>query len=1375
MKLLSSSVLLAFVLLKNGPTMTQAGAPVPTTWLGGNGVWFDSAKWTNGVPNSSSADVVVDDQAGVDSDISITANVTLGRLRVDSGDTVSIATGVPLFEINDTAFSGAGELLLNGQFMVPDATFFHGPKTLNGTGKFVLGSSPTVRPEITGATMNNATIEGTANFGRVTNNSYPGTIINTGVVNANVPGAGLHFRSAAGSTNTNLIEATNGGLLSLDQGSIINSNTGLILADGANSIAHIGGFAVIGGTLEGKNGGIVRINGATFKDLTIAGTAALTGALLVDGTVTTNGTLNVPGGALVTKVGNTNPVTLAGTGSIVLDGAVDTIPELIDQGNSSVPSISWNFDDVTVRGRGNVGYIYSQGSIDNVTITNQGTFQADVDGQTLLIDVAGFDNRSGGLVRAIGSGSNGGTLTLAINAPFQNTGGTIEALSGGRVEAAFARIEGGLIRNIGGSIPLGNMTLVNPGTGMRLEGDLKLGLAGANQEAFIIGEIENTGILRVSASTHYARLRLGDSPSRTASLTGGGQLILGDPTSTSTESALMEFSTNSQVFTLTNVDNIIRGFGRIGDPNYDRWLAINNTGTITADAPGKVLQMELHSGDNTGGTISATSGGLMRVWSRAGMDNVGGLFESSGPNSKLNFSYFTTVTGGNFRNSGGIFELGYATMVNPGSGFTLQGPFVQNSATDSRFIGNIRNEGSIRLRSESDSTLTRLAIGSDAIPNVTLTGGGEIILGSETPTGSAASIQNAEGAGTTTLTLESQNLRGFGSVGFGYYGDRRVNLINNSLINADVSGKRLTLVPPTLTNNPGKTVKATNGGELFLNPSQIINTGATVQATGSSMVSFEQAVVLDGGQVRSDGGGTVRILRDMTAKGGALFTIAGTLEFGGLGGTTFSGLASGGSSIVNSGTVKKIGSTDYSIFSPLNNAGAIDVQGGLLRWKGGGTVANSALSAASGTYLLFQDVPFTFSGTTSLSGAGKHAIANTTVTLEDAATTLNATNFEFGNLGTSTLTGPGNLNISGGITLHPGPTIITGTQLTTLAGSNSSIAKSNSLLEFNGGANWKNYGTVSMGGYINVLTGDSSTLFTNMLGGIFRATGAQENRLTMPFLNSGEFDIATGSLLVTSSGTFNNGATKVASNVGLYLTGGATITFQGTNNVSTGDGPFGPADGNFAFTTGAKLTGENIGLYFASNLSGVGTLEVTKNLWIGKTYQSPYAPNHNITVTNTLLRVAPTGTASFGVNVSFGRLDLKESAVFENAGRVNHYHSSAIESADGTGIVRTLESSNTFAYSEVNCSAPFDFAGQIYAEQGKTVTFSGGGLFNETAKIWPNHPGSNITFTGSTPFQSRGRAVEFPGTGYVNFVGTTLEFLPSTLVHDRECPAGRVR
>jgi hypothetical protein len=105
------------------------------------------------------------------------------------------------------------------------------------------------------------------------------------------------------------------------------------------------------------------------------------------------------------------------------------------------------------------------------------------------------------------------------------------------------------------------------------------------------------------------------------------------------------------------------------------------------------------------------------------------------------------------------FDLGNATLVNP---FVLQGPFVVENAKRTQFIGTIPNEGSVRLRNASDTTRTRLAIGSAANRTVSLTGGGELILGDFTPAGAQASVEAPDGVGTTTLSIDNQTVRGFG-------------------------------------------------------------------------------------------------------------------------------------------------------------------------------------------------------------------------------------------------------------------------------------------------------------------------------------------------------------------------------------------------------------------------------------------------------------------------------------------------------------------------------------------------------------------------------------------------------------------------------------
>ncbi len=720
-----------------------------------------------------------------------------------------------------------------------------------------------------------------------------------------------------------------------------------------------------------------------------------------------------------------------------------------------------------IRGRGFIGY-QSYPYPSGVELTNRGTFQADRNGQLLRMFIGKIDNQNGGILRA----QDGGILRLDITDILRNTGGTIEALSGGRVEAGFARIDGGLIRNFGGFIQLGGMTLVNPGTGMRLEGDLTLGLPGANQGAVIVNEIENTGILRIAASTHVAHLRVGEAPARSASLTGGGQVILGDAANGSTESGIFEESQNQFVHTLNNVDNTIHGFGRIGDPNYDRWLVVNNSGVISADVPEKTLSIELRGVDNTGGTFRAANGGRMRVWSINGIDNVGGTMETTQPNSSLSFGWFTNVTGGLLRNTGGTFDLSYATITNPGSGVTLQGPLIISDTRVARFVGDIANEGTVRLRNSSDDTRTRLAIGS---ANLSMTGGGDLILGSETPAGGSASIEAADGVSTPTLILANQTLRGFGVLGFNSSTDRGMNLINNSLISADVNGKQLALVPFNVTNSPGKTMKATNGGTLYLHPLQITNNNATIQAAASSNVIFDTQTTVSSGLVSSESTGTLHFIKNFAANGGVVLANAGTaiLGAGGGGDLFFNGLDNGGSTFSNSGRISKVGSAEYYLRTSLNDTGVIDTTGGVLRLFGGGTITGGAFNVAAGTYSGFHGPqPYTFSAANSLTGPGTHFSDGASLVLADAAAQINASKFGF--YSGSTLSGAGGMNISTQLAFEPNSiTTISGARVTTLPGSNSYMQTQGRTLTLASGARLENGGTFSLQGSSNAIDGSA--------------------------------------------------------------------------------------------------------------------------------------------------------------------------------------------------------------------------------------------------------------------------------------------------------------
>jgi hypothetical protein len=1414
-----------------GSAVASLQAQTPTSWVAGNGNWSDAAKWTAGVPNSANADVYVDNQAGTNSAVNLNIAVTIGRLRIDAGDSVTMGSGSVSVLVASNAFPGAGELLLNGIFTIPSDTGnggtahgMDGTKTVNGSGKLVLGTSAAIRPEITGVTNNNATIEGAAFFGRPTNPSYPGTINNTGTINANIPGAPIRFYSAANSTNSGVIKATNGGVLDFNQNDI-NNTGGQILADGANSIATFGNFSVVGGNLAATNGGVLEIRGTNWKNLTVSGpTTVASSTLLVDGTITNNGIITVPAGSSIwTPSNGSGNITLAGTGEIVLDGPEDNLPELIDQGVQQ-----WLIQGQTIRGRGNVGYRQAQGSVDRVSLINQGTFQADRNGETLFINLHSFDNQNGGLLRAIGTGSPapalGGILRLAMNLPLKNTGGTIEAVSGGRVEAVSSgiqptRIEGGLIRNLGGTILLGDMIIVNPTVddpaaippttvdpnGMILEGDLTLGLPTASQEMVLVGEIKNTARLRVATSTSYSHLRIGEVNRPEVRLTGGGEVILG----VLADNPLTLGNNNGRILerpdgvapnrtrTLNNVDNTIHGFGFIGSTQFASGdLSLTNTGTIAADVNGKTLQVESRGTDNKFGTLRASNGGRLDyggVYGGGVLDNVDGTLEAL-DNSSFTFFGWTgfisgaTVSGGRLVNAPANainFDLSNATLVNPGSGLLLQGPFVVNAEKTARLINSIRNEGSIRLRGPNQDAILR--IGRAGSPSTVMTGGGELILGDPTLGGIGGWIDSDNLSNTAvTLTLggpggaaEGQKLHGFGVVGaFAANYDRYLSVINNTGsasgptpiagIEANVSGKELKFITATLTNPAGKLMRATNGGTLALWNGNLINTDAYIAAGPASTVELGPIGPVTGGFVSSDVGGTIKVPQDATANGGLLFTNAGTMEFGASGGNTFSGLANGGSSIISSGTIRKVGGSDYSVFSPLNSTGAINVEsgGGTLRWKANGEIVGATSSVAAGSNLYFQDAPFTFSGVNSFTGPGNHWFFNNTVTLADAATTLTFDQFRFGSpgpFGPSVITGPGTINVSGGLRLEPQSTTFSGTRLITLAGSSNTINKGGSPLQFTNGATWENRGLTTSANF-NTIDGEAGTLFTNTATGTLRANnGGSENILAMPFENSGLFDVVTGRLQLTKSGTFKNGSSATIGTPWEMWLRSAPLAFEGTSNV-TGFGIMRVDTSPLTFASGAKLNAE--GIVFSGNSSATGG-----ELNVGKVVR--FEPLGLIqTMSGTQINLAADVLGD--ISLAGGTLRLQNGAHLTNGGSLTVVAPGASAlttdrpgwNGEGSETIKTLSGSKLRFNLSATMSWPFDFAGEIYAEGGSVATFDKGGLFNETAKILPNHPSAEITFTGPTPFHSRGDAVEMNGTGYVNFKDTTLIFDPSTIPGD---------
>lgn len=1179
-------------------------AQTAATWNGGNGFWYDAPNWSPAsVPNSPSADVRLDAAPGTTSVVTLGYNAAVGvefqvgRLRIDAGDRLEFGTGPTRLRFVDTAFAGAGALQLDGTMALPYSSgTLSGPKSITGAGRLQLGG-PGQRPEVTDRTVNAGIIEGTAAIGRANASNFQ--VINSGLIDANVPGLDLDFHGLGApnaSVNTGTMRSTNGGKLLFGQGQWVNTG-GTILADGANSLtAFYRGGLIEGGNLTAQNGGLLQVGGsfngsnggATFRNVTFNGPASVVEEMFAEATVTVQGTMTL---APFTRINanHYNPsydpgtsVTLAGAGQVVLDNP--------STGYSGIGYRNQYFfiQGLTIRGRGQVGDDDSNPPY----IVNRGTFQADRSGSVLRLRLFGLDNQSGGVLRA----QDGGILRIATGGILKNTGGTIEALNGGRIEADFGRIEGGLLRNFGGFLALSGLTLVNPGTGLRFEGDLTLGGA-TYQEARLVGDIENTGTVRIAPNNGQgARIWLTESANPSVTLRGAGQLILGDASVPNTGPELWDgYDGAFSVRSFTNIDNIVRGFGRIGNTIYDTWLAIDNRGFIQADVAGKELSLGLFSVTNSS-VFRAQNGATMSIYARAGFTNTG---------------------------------------------------------------------------------------------------------------------------------------------------------------------------------------------------------AGTVEAEAGSTVKFYSTVISGGRIISAAAGGTMEFPDSNTGRDGLILANAGSAVFGASSGTrTFEGLNNGGSSFVNSGTIRKVNGGDYSLRTALNSVGTIDVQGGVLRNMGGGTVTAGTQIAAAGTDLTFQEAtPYTFAGINTFSGAGTHWIADTTINLADAATELRAANF---NVIWSTIAGPGLLSHTGLLRFFPdtGATV-SGARLLTLPGATTAIEVRSRPLQFTNGALWENRGTISFRDYPNPrLTGASGTLLDNTASGVVRSEvyNFGFSTLDMPSRNAGRFEVTAGRMSVEKPSQWINGTATIAQDCELHLWN--PITFSGTGNASTGAGQLyvGSGNGGLIFEPGSRFTAERIQFHNGTDASGAGELRVT-----GAAGFYPYGTVTTLDATQMQLLAGSTNLMEF----YNGTFRLQNGALLRNAGTLDFRHAVYVEinsnavlenaglmtvtsccnnpgfGGDNTGLFRTTVGSIT-RYFPSNGNAftvgwPFDFAGQVYADSGMNLTFDRGGLLNETAKIWPNHPASNVTFTGATPVRARGRAVEFSGTGYVNFVGTTLQFEPSSIPGDATSIAAGAR
>jgi hypothetical protein len=130
-------------------------------------------------------------------------------------------------------------------------------------------------------------IQGVGQLG-INNPSNAFALQNSGTVNANLAGLTLQVAPGAASTNSGMMEANNGGKLTLI-GAFDNTG-GQILSTGPSSVVDFAGSSITSGTLSASFGGAIQN----------------TGAATLNGVTISNSTVNLADGSVTTLQGTTN-------------------------------------------------------------------------------------------------------------------------------------------------------------------------------------------------------------------------------------------------------------------------------------------------------------------------------------------------------------------------------------------------------------------------------------------------------------------------------------------------------------------------------------------------------------------------------------------------------------------------------------------------------------------------------------------------------------------------------------------------------------------------------------------------------------------------------------------------------------------------------------------------------------------------------------------------------------------------------------------------------------------------------------------------------------------------------------------------------------
>ncbi len=592
--------------------------------------------------------------------------------------------------------------------------------------------------------------------------------------------------------NAGILEARNGGTLDL-AGRIEQVAAGKIVAEDGGRVS-LRDATVVGGTLAGSNGGVIRSEGSTTRlvDLDISTTAIVNAgrSLTLEGVIENRGLIIADEFLSRIRI-DEGGATLAGNGTLRLVGNYDIATilgtaagaELTNAASHSILGLgSIVGGELSVINAGLIGAAvdpYSAADIDRMTLSglaglrNTGILQADGASTELSITFIGLVDNTGGIIRALGDGSVVSLREVAI------TGGTL------------ATTGGGVIRAGGFNVSLADFQTL---TGTFLN---------VNSSMTFAGTIVNRGTIAIDDAT----MRING----TVALSGGGEVLLRDNYNT----ALIGAAAPGAVLNI--VDQTIRGDGVISGGN----LTVVNAGSILAssdsyDGFDALALVDLAGLTNTG-LMAATEGATLVLNTPAtGMiQNAGGILRATGAGSVVDLGNSVIAGGTLDAVAGGTFTVNRTIWDGQASALSSNADMDLVNAKFITLRGAITNTGDVSFTYRSG-----LTIGADT----TLSGNGSftINLGFED-----SHIRGTAGAVLTNL---GNTLGGAGSFGA-------------------LSGM-------FLTNGPGGVITANQAGNtLWVQTGNVVTNNGILRADGG--ILDVQDNVTGTGRLEVRNGGTL--------------------------------------------------------------------------------------------------------------------------------------------------------------------------------------------------------------------------------------------------------------------------------------------------------------------------------------------------------------------------------------------------------------------------------------------------------------------------------------------------------------------------------------